>query len=246
METAALAKKLVKGIKGFFAEQGKSKAVLGLSGGIDSALVLKLLCESLGAGNVTALLMPNTKLTKSASVEDARSLAESLGVAHFVVPIDGILERFEALPWVQSDVAKANLNARARALVLYNYANTHDCIVVGTGNKSEFYMGYFTKYGDGAADFFPIGGLLKKQVRQLARHFGLPKEFLEKAPSAELWEGQEDEKEMGIAYEVLDELLPLVLKKKKVPKGKEAIAKKIFAKIKATEHKRAAAKILEI
>ncbi len=246
MDSKTLAKKLVKGIKNFFTEQGKSKAVLGLSGGIDSALVLKLLCESLGAGNVTALLMPNTKLTKSSSVEDARALALSLGVAHFVVPIDGILERFEALPWSQSDVAKANLNARARALVLYNYANTHDCIVVGTGNKSEFYMGYFTKYGDGAADFFPIGGLLKKQVRELARHFGLPKEFLEKAPSAELWEGQEDELEMGISYEVLDSLLPLVLKKKKVPKGMEKVAKKIAATIKATEHKRALAKILEV
>lgn len=246
VETAALEKKLVKGIKGFFAEQGKSKAVLGLSGGIDSALVLKLLCESLGVGKVTALLMPNTALTKPSSVQDARALAESLGVAHFVVPIDGILERFEALPWSQSDVAKANLNARARALVLYNYANTHDCIVVGTGNKSEFYLGYFTKYGDGAADFFPIGGILKKEVRALARHFGLPKGFLEKAPSAELWEGQEDELEMGLTYEVLDELLPLILEKKKIPKGKEAAAKKISEKIKATEHKRAPAKILEV
>mgnify|MGYP001612828333 CR=1 FL=1 len=246
METAALAKKLVAGIKKFFTEQGKSKAVLGLSGGIDSALVLKLLCESLGAGNVTALLMPNTRLTKQSSIEDARALAQSLGVAHFVVPIDGILERFEALPWSQSDVAKANLNARARALVLYNYANTHDCIVVGTGNKSEFYMGYFTKYGDGAADFFPIGGILKKEVRALSKHFGLPQEFLDKAPSAELWEGQEDEKELGITYEVLDEVLPLVLKKKKVPKGMEKVAKKISEKIKATEHKRALAKILEV
>lgn len=244
MDAKTIQKKLVSGLKKFFAGQGKEKAVLGLSGGIDSALVLRLLCEALGPENVTALLMPNTKLTKKSGMEDAEKLAESLGVKYFAVPIDGVLERFEALPWQQTGVAKANLNARARALVLYNYANTNDCLVAGTGNKSEFYMGYFTKYGDGAADVFPIGGLLKKDVRALAMHLGLPREFLEKAPSAELWAGQEDELEMGLTYNMLDGLLPLILEKKKIPKGMEAVAKKISAAIKATEHKRKPAKIL--
>ncbi len=239
-------KKLVSGIRKFFAEQGKSKAVLGLSGGIDSAVVLKLLCEALGSGNVTALLLPNTEITKQANVEDGRRLAEALGAKYFVFPIDGILERFEALPWQQNAVAKANLNARARALVLYNYANTNNCLVVGTGNKSEFYMGYFTKYGDGAADLFPIGGILKTEVRALGRHLGIPKEFLEKTPSAELWAGQEDEKEMGLTYEALDELLPPILEGGKIPKGKEAVAKKISETIAATEHKRKPAEILGI
>lgn len=243
---AGLEKRLLKGIKDFFKSAGKTKAVVGLSGGIDSAVVLVLLCRALGQQNVTALLLPNTLITKEQNIIDAENLAEKLGVKHFVVEIDDFVGIFSGLPWAQSGIAKANLNARVRAVVLYNYANSNDCIVVGTGNKSEFYMGYFTKYGDGAADFFPIGGLLKKQVRELARHFGLPKEFLEKVPSAELWHGQEDEKEMGITYEVLDELLPLILKKKKVPKGKEAVAKKIAETIKATEHKRQPAKIFEL
>ncbi len=246
MNAIDLEKRLVSGIKKFFSRQGKTKAVLGLSGGIDSAVTLKLLCEALGPESVTAILMPNTKLTKQSSVEDARKLSESLGVKYFVVPIDGVLERFEALPWQQGGIAKANLNARVRALILYNYANTYACLVVGTGNKSEFWMGYFTKHGDGAADMFPIGGILKTEVRALARHFGLPKEFLEKVPSAELWAGQEDEKELGVTYEVLDELLPLVLGKKKIPKGKEAEAKKISEAIKATEHKRAPAVVLDV
>ncbi len=246
MDAAKLEKNLVSGIKKFFSKRKKPKAVLGLSGGIDSAVVACLLAKALGKGNVAAILMPNSRLTLQANVEDAKSLAQSLGIKHFVVAIDEFLSPFHSLPWAQTKIAKANLNARVRAVILYNYANSNGALVSGTGNKSEFYMGYFTKYGDAAADFFPIGALLKKEVRSLAMQMNLPKEFLEKAPSAELWEGQEDEKEMGVTYEVLDELLPKVLKKLKIPKGKEKIAQKISAAIKATGHKREKPEIIKL
>jgi len=237
---------LVKNIANFFTEQGKTKVVLGLSGGIDSALVLSLLTEAIGKSNVTAIFMPNKAITSDKSGFDAKKLAVLLAVKFFVVEIDGILASFSKLPWIPSDIAKANLNARTRALVLYNYANSTECLVAGTGNKSEFYMGYFTKYGDAAADFFPIGNLLKTQVRALSEYRGIPHEFLEKAPSAELWKGQEDEKEMGLTYAELDELLPLILEGKKIPAGKEKIGEKIKKQIKETEHKRQNPKIIPL
>ncbi|MEK6958128.1 MAG: NAD+ synthase [archaeon] len=249
METRELNAKLVKAIKTFFAEQGKTKVVLGLSGGIDSALVLSLLCEAIGRENVSALLMPNSEITKYSSTKDAEDFAKKLGVKYLVVPVDPVILAFSgSILWNQSEIAKANLNARIRAVLLYNYANSFDALVAGTGNKSEFYLGYFTKYGDAAADFFPIGSLLKTQVRALAAYGKLPKGFLEKVPSAELWKGQEDEKELGLAYEEIDALLPLLLGEKqgKIPAGKFAQAEKIRALMNASAHKRAAAKIITL
>jgi len=205
--------RLISAIKNFFTEHGKNKVVLGLSGGIDSAVVLGLLVKSLGKENITVILMPNTLITKDSNTKDAENLAKKLGVKYFIVPINSQLDSFNELPWEQSKIAKANLNARTRAIILYNFSNSFDALVAGTGNKSEFYLGYFTKYGDAAADFSPIGSLLKKEVRELAKILELPQEFLEKMPSAELWENQEDEKELGISYNIIDELLPLILEK---------------------------------
>src|SRR3989344_1255844 len=156
MNAARIEKKLVAGIKSFFKKSGKTKAVLGLSGGIDSAVVLALLVRALGKDNVTAILMPNTAITKQQNIIDAENLATELGVSHFVIEIDDFLRTFAELPWAQNETAKANLNARVRALILYNFSNSNNALVAGTGNKSELYMGYFTKYGDAAADFFQI------------------------------------------------------------------------------------------
>ncbi len=248
MNGIAIEKKLISGIKKFFKSAKRSSAVVGLSGGIDSAVVLALLIKSLGKENVTAILMPNTQITKQQNVIDAQNLAERFGVRHFVVEIDSLLHGFLELPWEQNVIARANLNARLRAVILYNYANSTGCLVAGTGNKSELYMGYFTKYGDAAADFFPIADLYKKDVRLLAQHIGLPGEFLEKAPSAELWVGQEDEHELDMAYEVLDLLLPIILKEKKgkIPTELRKAAQKIIEMIKATEHKRKVPPIIKI
>ena len=239
---------LIANIKEFFSETGKTKAVLGLSGGIDSAVVLALLAKTIGPENVTGLLMPNGQITKRTSTSDAKMLCENLKVQYYVVPIGEFLAPFEKVAWPQNEIAKANLNARIRAVLLYNYANSNACLVAGTGNKSEFYLGYFTKYGDAAADFFPIGALLKKEVRELAVLLELPNEFLDKKPSAELWPGQEDEKELGLDYETIDSLLPIILKEKEseVPPVLEDATEKIRALIKASEHKRQQAKIISV
>ncbi|MCR4334984.1 MAG: NAD+ synthase [archaeon] len=238
MQNKQIEETLVQKIKDYFEERRFKKAVVGLSGGIDSAVVLALLCKSIGKNNVVAILMPNSKITKDSSTKDAENLVKKLKVKHFIVPIDAILTSFENLPWNQSKIAKANLNARARAVVLYNYANSTNCLVAGTGNKSEFYLGYFTKYGDAAADFFPIGSLLKKEVRLVAEQLNIGHEFLDKVPSAELWSGQEDEKELGLSYEIVDELLPLILQNKKISEGKEETADKLRNIIKLSTHKR--------
>ncbi len=230
--------KLIDEIKSFFQKQGKTKAVIGLSGGIDSAVVLALLCEALSPGRVTAILMPNTKTTKKTSTSDAENLAKKLKCNYFIVPIDKIINSFSELPWEQKPIAKANICARIRANILYNYANSFDSLVVGTGNKTEYYLGYFTKHGDGAADFSPIINLLKTEVRELAKELELSSCFLEKAPSAELWENQEDEKELGLTYETIDSLLPLILEGKKTPTTQKDAVEKIKILISKSEHKR--------
>ncbi len=210
-------KKLVNRIKNFFKSANKQKAVIGLSGGIDSALVCSLLVEAIGKQNVTALILPFNGVSSKENIQDAQNFAKKLGVKTILQEINSFSEPFSSLPWKQTNLSKTNTLPRLRAIILYNYANSNDCLVVGTGNKTELMLGYFTKYGDGAADFFPIGTLWKTKVYELAKERKLPIEFLEKTPTAELWVGQTDEKELGLTYKEMDEMLvKLVDKGKKV------------------------------
>ena len=199
--------RLISGIKGYFQEASREKAVLGLSGGIDSALVASLLAEALGKENVTALIMPLEGISNHENTRDAEEFAKQLGIKVIRLPINAFKSPLDKLPWVQAKVASANANARIRALLLYNYANSNNCLVVGTGNKTEMLLGYFTKFGDGAEDFFVIGDLYKKEVRELSRKRGIPAKFVEKAPSADLWQGQTDEGELGLTYAEMDKIL---------------------------------------
>ncbi len=181
--------------------------VLGMSGGVDSALVAKLCADAVGPKRVLALALPEGK--GGADLEDARAYSKTLGVsfraldiAPFVAPLEAGLK-----PGKGDRVARGNLRARTRMIVLYYVANTEGRLVMGTGNKSELLTGYFTRFGDGGVDFLPIGDLYKTQVRAMARHVGVPKKIVDKVPTAGLWPGQTDEGELGATYDDLDRVL---------------------------------------
>lgn len=208
-------KQLVKGIQDYFEEAGFERGVVGLSGGIDSSLTLKLAVDALGAENVTGILMPDLGLTKRENIDHASKLAAYFGVETLKVPINGFLSKFDELPWnqVSDDYAKglrlANINvkARTRMMILYHFANTFSALVLGTSNLSEALLGYGTKYGDVAADLHVLADLYKTEVRDLSRFLNLPPEIINKKPSAELYKDQTDEAELGAEYEELDKIL---------------------------------------
>lgn len=194
-------------------EAGVKGAVVGISGGIDSALTAYLTVESLGKENVLGIHMPELNLTSAEDVLDATEVAERLGIEFKTIDISGPLTSYmEAIPDSgKFNHANGNLKARIRMSILYYYANIMGRMVMGTGNKTEILLGYFTKYGDGGVDLEPIGDLYKSEVREMSRLVGVPMEIIDKAPSAGLWEGQTDEAELGISYEQVDRFLTLLL-----------------------------------
>ncbi|GAB7014117.1 NAD+ synthase [Halolamina salina] len=189
---------------------GAEGAVLGLSGGIDSTLTAYLAVEALGEDGLHGLTMP-ARVSDEELMSDAEAVAESLGIPYDVIEIEPIAETFdEAYPeGIEDKTAAGNVRVRTRAVLNYYVANTENRIVLGTGNRSEAMTGYFTKYGDQAVDCNPIGDLYKQQVRQLAAHVGVPHELVMQTPTAEMWEGQTDEEEMGLNYDHLDAVLAL-------------------------------------
>jgi len=203
---------------------GTDRAVLGLSGGIDSTTTAYLAVEALGADSVHGLVMPSS-VNREANMSDAERVAQDLGIEYDVIEIDPIAEAFyDAYPEGEDDrVAAGNVRVRIRAVLNYFVANHENALVLGTGNRTEALVGYFTKYGDGAVDCLPIGNLYKGQVRQLARRLGVPEDLVTKTPSAGMWEGQTDEAELGIDYDTLDAILALTVDGG-VPKGAAADA----------------------
>lgn len=185
---------------------GKTDLVVGLSGGLDSAVATYLAVRALGKKNLTAFLMPY-KTTSPDSGEDARLVASELDIAYEVIEITPIVDAyFELFP--QADrKRKGNFMARARMAVLYDQSAARDALVLGTGNRTEALLGYTTLWGDMACAFTPLGDLYKTQVRQLAAYLGVPDRIIEKPPSADLWQEQTDEGELGLAYEDIDRLL---------------------------------------
>lgn len=195
-------------IRGQLRQAGFERAVLGLSGGIDSALVAYLVGEAIGAERLLCLLMPY-RTSAPASRADAEAVVAALGAASEVVDISPMVDGFYGDPATSeaSPLRRGNFMARQRMAVLYDRSVTWGGLVVGTGNKTESLIGYTTLYGDAACAFNPIGDLYKSQVRQLAAAIGVPDAIIRKAPSADLWPGQTDETEAGISYPVLDRLL---------------------------------------
>lgn len=199
--------KIIASIQRYFKEAQIENAVIGVSGGVDSALCLKLVVDALGAEHVTGITMPEKGVSSDENLLHARTLCQFLNVNYYNVPINKYLTDFLALPWKPSDLAQINTKARVRMVILYNFANSRNSLVIGTSNKSELALGYGTKYGDLAADLEIIGDLFKDEVYKLAEHVGLPNEFIEKAPSAELYNGQTDETELGMTYREIDIVL---------------------------------------
>jgi NAD+ synthase len=192
---------------------GATGGVLGLSGGIDSTLTAHLTVEALGTDGLHGLVLPS-EVNRSENMSDAERVAEDLAIEYDVLEIEPIVEAFlDAFPdsadTESAQTAVGNLRVRVRAVCNYFVANREDLIVLGTGNRSEALVGYFTKYGDGAVDCHPIGNLYKRQVRQLARHVGVPDDLVDKTPTAGMWAGQTDEGEMGMGYDTLDAVLAL-------------------------------------
>ena len=196
---------------------GVDEAVIALSGGIDSTLTSHLAVEALGAESVYGLVLPS-EVNSDQNMSDAERVAsELLGIEYDVVEIgplvdavlEGIPESMRADDQARAQTTVGNLRARLRAVLNYVAANGRNGLVLGTGNRSEALVGYFTKYGDGAVDCLPIAPLYKQQVRQLARHVGVPEELAGKTASAELWADQTDEEELGVDYETLDSILAL-------------------------------------
>jgi len=210
METATIAGKLVSWIKDRVEASGGEGVVFGLSGGVDSAVVA-VLCQRAFPCNIQAINLPC--YSQAEDEQHAGLVADKFSIPFQVISLDVVFNTFlKKLPDGKPEkaaerIAKSNLKARLRMAALYNFANRLNYRVIGSGNRSELVLGYFTKYGDGGVDFLPIGGLVKQQVFELAEFLGLPRLIIEKPPSAGLWPGQTDEAEMGFTYKELDRFL---------------------------------------
>ncbi|MFH1448889.1 MAG: NAD(+) synthase [bacterium] len=216
-------------------EEAKAKGVVvGLSGGLDSSVVAALVKKALG-DNVLGLIMPCQ--SNPIDEEDALLVVSRLNLKIEKVSLDVTYSKLlETLPF-DNKLALANLKPRLRMLILYYFANSLNYLVAGTGNKSEIMAGYFTKYGDGGVDILPIGGLLKTEVRALAKEFNLPKKVLEKAPTAGLWPEQTDEDELGLTYHDLDEILKR-LESNEITNLPQKLVIKVKKLVEISQHKR--------
>ncbi len=197
---------LVEFVKQEILKTGLKKAVVGLSGGVDSSLVAYIAAKALGKENVYGILMPY-KTSSPDSIEDAMKVVEDTGIHHKIVditePADAYISKFDEM----DKVRKGNVFARLRMITLFDHSQLYGALVVGTSNKTELLLGYGTWYGDMASCLNPIGDLYKNQIYQMAEYFGVPESIIRKKPSADLWVGQSDEDELGFSYDDADVIL---------------------------------------
>lgn len=247
-----LADRISAWLKDHFDQSGAERFVLGLSGGIDSAVVAGLAARGIGAERVLGVLMPSASNPDDADA--ARLVAEAFGIPTLMVdltePTANLLAAMPSPDTVQEatgeatpadahaqQLAHANLKPRLRMTTLYYVANLCGGVVLGTGNKSEAMIGYFTKYGDGGVDLKPISQLYKHEVRAVARAIGVPQPVIDRPPSAGLWAGQTDEKEIGLTYEQLDAALAAIERGDTDGTDPEVI-ERVEEMIRSSEHKR--------
>lgn len=197
---------IVKFIYDSVHKNGFSNGILGVSGGIDSALVLALTVKALGKDNTFAILMPY-KASSPDSLSDGKKICEKLGVAYEIIDITPSVDPYFEKHPTENKTLIGNKCARERMSVLYDYSERKKALVVGTSNKTEMLIGYSTLYGDSAAAFLPIGDLYKTEVIKLSEYLGIPESIIRKKPSADLWKDQTDEGEIGFTYDLLDRIL---------------------------------------
>ena len=234
---------LVEFLRESFKKAGFSKAVLGLSGGIDSALVAYLLRDALGKENVLAIMMPY-KSSNPDSLNHAKLVIEDLGINSKTIEITDMIDAYFKNEKEATSLRMGNKMARERMSILFDYSSKENALVVGTSNKTEIYLGYSTQFGDSACALNPIGDLYKTNIWDLSRYLKIPNELIEKKPSADLWEGQTDEQEMGLTYKEADQILYRMLEENK--KVEEVLAEgfnedlvdNIVRRINRSEYKR--------
>ncbi len=234
---------IVNFIREYAEKCGRKKVVIGLSGGIDSALVAKLATMALGEENVHAIFMPDIS-TPLEDLEDSRLMAKNLGIGYTTIDLSPMIHSVTNVCGEMNEVVLGNIKARLRMIFLYQRANSENALVCGTSNKTEILLGYYTKYGDGGSDFMPIGDLYKTQVYILARYLEIPEKIIEKTPTAGLWKGQTDEKEIGLSYEKIDVILYGIERKMDIPSiakmadVEEKEVERIYSMVEKNEHKR--------
>lgn len=239
--------KIVDWLKAMVREAGARGLVFGISGGLDSSVVA-VLCKKAFPDDSLGIIIPC--YSNPLDLEDAQRVAEEFQIETKFVDLSDLLSelylKLENKPYSDKEVSipAANLKPRLRMVTLYYLANKHNYLVVGTGNRSEIMMGYFTKYGDGGVDILPLGGLTKSEVKKLAKFLGIPAGIISKPPSAGLWEGQTDEAEMGITYNELDQII-MSIDKGETPEMPLAKIKKVKKAIGASDHKRSIPKIFQ-
>jgi len=222
---------------------GAEGFVFGLSGGVDSATVAALAVKAIGAESVLAAILPCHSEPIDARL--AQEVAETLAIPTITVVLDDAFDALvRSLPLTEHPLASANVKPRLRMTALYYLAQTHDYLVLGSGNRTELMVGYFTKYGDGGADLLPLGDLYKTEVWELARDLGVPQKVIERAPSAGLWPGQTDEEELGITYRELDRVLSAIASTDTTDIA-PATLKRVERMIASSAHKRAMPPIFE-
>ena len=240
--------KIIENIEKFVSEQiDKNNAdgiILGLSGGIDSA-VLAYICKRKLKEKTLAIIMPDTSITPNTETEDALKIIALTGIEYKLIDIKPIIKEY-TMYLEPNEKARGNLRARVRTNILYYYANIRNYLVLGSSDKSEYLVGYFTKFGDGASDITPIISLYKLQVREIAKHLGVPVNVISKKSSPHLWKEHEAEKEIGVSYEEIDSILYCMFDKKLSISETEKITgidKNMIEKVQRlninSEHKRA-------
>jgi NAD+ synthase len=236
-------------IKKKILETNTEGVIFGLSGGIDSA-VIAYLCNNAIKDKTLAIIMPDSKISPESETNDAIQIVDKLGINYKLLDINLIHKEYSKV-LEPNDKALGNLRARIRMNILYYYGNAKNLLVLGSSDKSEFNIGYFTKFGDGAADVLPIASLYKTQIREMARHLDISNSIIEKKSSPHLWPNHEAEHEIGATYEEIDTILYSILELKfpideisKSTKISEEKVQKIYQLYKKSKHKRITSEVL--